>query len=59
MATRSADIPRHMAEADLLVHTCPAEPFGLVILEAMAVNLPVLVTDAAGWSAIVQDAEWF
>ena len=48
-----------MAEADLLVHTCPAEPFGLVILEAMAVNLPVLVTDAAGWSAIVQDAEWF
>ena len=51
----SGDVPNQMAHADLLVHTCPVEPFGLVILEAMAANLPVLVADAAGPGAIVQD----
>jgi glycosyltransferase involved in cell wall biosynthesis len=51
----SADIPNQMAAADLLVHTSPEEPFGLVVLEAMAANLPVLVPDAAGPGAIVED----
>jgi len=31
----SSEVARKMAEADLLVHTCPVEPFGLVILEAI------------------------
>lgn len=51
----SGDIPNKMAEADLLVHCCPVEPFGLVILEAMAANLAVLAADAAGPGAIVRD----
>jgi glycosyltransferase involved in cell wall biosynthesis len=51
----SGDVPHQMAQADLLVHCSPVEPFGLVILEAMAANLPVLVADAAGPGAIVQD----
>jgi len=51
----SGDIPDQMAKADLLLHTSPAEPFGLVLLEAMAANLVVLVADAAGPGAIVQD----
>ena len=51
----SADVPNQMAAADLLVHTSPEEPFGLVVLEAMAANLPVLVPDAAGPGAIVED----
>jgi glycosyltransferase involved in cell wall biosynthesis len=51
----SSEIPTHMSQADLLIHTCPEEPFGLVILEAMAANLAVLVPDSAGPGAIVQD----
>ncbi len=51
----SSDIPDRMAAADLLVHVSPAEPFGLVVLEAMAANLAVLVADAAGPGAIVED----
>jgi glycosyltransferase involved in cell wall biosynthesis len=51
----SGNVPNQMAGADLLVHTCPVEPFGLVILEAMAANLPVLVADGAGPGEIVQD----
>jgi glycosyltransferase involved in cell wall biosynthesis len=51
----SDDIPNQMAASDLLVHTSPEEPFGLVVLEAMAANIAVLVPDAAGPGAIVQD----
>jgi glycosyltransferase involved in cell wall biosynthesis len=51
----SAEVPNQMAAADLLVHTSPVEPFGLVVLEAMAANLPVLVPDAAGPGAIVEE----
>jgi len=44
-----------MAQADLLVHTCPSEPFGLVILEAMAARIPVLLPNEGGASSIVED----
>ncbi len=43
-----------MAEADMLLHLCPEEPFGLAILEAMAARLPVLVADAGGAAPIVE-----
>lgn len=48
------DLPRQVAEADLLLHLCPEEPFGLAILEAMAAEVPVLVPDAGGAGAIVE-----
>ena len=37
-----------IADADLLVHLCPVEPFGLAILEAMAAAVPVLVPNSGG-----------
>jgi glycosyltransferase involved in cell wall biosynthesis len=49
------DVPARLAEADLLLHLCPTEPFGLAILEAMAGGLPVLVPDRGGAGDIVQD----
>jgi glycosyltransferase involved in cell wall biosynthesis len=51
----SSDIPNLMSQADLLLHTSPEEPFGLVILEAMAANLAILCADAAGPGTIVKD----
>ncbi|MFM2052944.1 MAG: hypothetical protein RL456_981 [Pseudomonadota bacterium] len=53
-----ADAAQMLAHADLLLHTCPEEPFGLVLLEAFAAGVPVLVPNAGGAggaSGIVQD----
>ncbi len=51
----SPDIFKVMANSDLLLHLCPVEPFGLVILEAMAVGLPVLVPDQGGTKNLVEN----
>jgi glycosyltransferase involved in cell wall biosynthesis len=49
------DVPRALTRADLLLHLCPEEPFGLAILEAMAANLAVLVPDSGGAGSLVVD----
>ena len=51
----SEQIWQVMANCDLLLHLCPVEPFGLAILEAMAVGLPVLVPNRGGTKALVAD----
>jgi glycosyltransferase involved in cell wall biosynthesis len=51
------DVPERYAHSDLLIHTCPTEPFGLVILEAMAAHVPVLVPDCGGAASLVKDGE--
>ena len=43
-----------LADADLLLHTCPEEPFGLVMLEAFAAGVPVLAPNAGGAAIIVR-----
>lgn len=48
------EVAADLAKADLLVHTCPEEPFGLVVLEAMAADVPVLVPDQGGPDSIVE-----
>ena len=37
-----------LASADLLVHACPFETFGLGVAEAMSCGLPVVVPDSGG-----------
>jgi glycosyltransferase involved in cell wall biosynthesis len=51
----SGDIAGELAKADLLVHTCPVETFGLAVLEAMAAKLAVLVPDAGGTAMLIED----
>lgn len=50
-------VPQQLAQADLLVHTCPEEPFGLAILEAMRAGVPVLVPDTGGPADFIRDGE--
>ncbi|MDQ1329647.1 MAG: hypothetical protein QG641_2939 [Candidatus Poribacteria bacterium] len=49
------DMPDVMASFDVLVSASWAEPFGRVIIEAMAVGKPVIATMAGGAPEIVQD----
>jgi glycosyltransferase involved in cell wall biosynthesis len=49
------DVAGEMARADLLVHTCAYETFGLAVLEAMGAGLATLVPDKGGTAMLVQD----
>ena len=50
-----SSLESEIAASDLLVHLCPAEPFGLAILEAMVAGVPVLVPSSGGASEIVTE----
>jgi glycosyltransferase involved in cell wall biosynthesis len=49
------NVPDEIANSDLLLHLCPEEPFGLVVLEAMAVGVPVMVPNSGGAGDIIID----
>ncbi len=52
------DIPALLAAADVLVHSSVLpEPFGLVIVEAMAMERPVVASRFGGPAEIVRDGE--
>lgn len=44
-------------KANIYLHTASYEPFGLVLIEAMASGLPVVCTDASGNRDIINDGE--
>jgi len=50
------DVPRLLVAADLLLHPAYRETAGMVLIEAMAAGLPVLVTDVCGYSHHVERA---
>jgi glycosyltransferase involved in cell wall biosynthesis len=52
---RRRDVAELIAEIDMLLLPSWDEPFGLVVLEAMAVGTPVLVTTRGGVSEYVTD----
>jgi glycosyltransferase involved in cell wall biosynthesis len=45
---RTTHMAAEYADAGLLLHCCPAEPFGIIVLEAMACGLPVVAPAGAG-----------
>ena len=49
------DVNARLPEADFLLHLCPEEPFGLVILEAFVTGLVVIVPDSGGAGSLVDD----
>lgn len=49
------EMPRYFSAADAFVFAAPDEPWGLVVLEAMACGLPVVVPSTGGPSESVQD----
>lgn len=51
------DVLSLMRACDVFVLPSLAEPFGLVLVEAMALGKPVVATDAGGPREIVQDGE--
>jgi glycosyltransferase involved in cell wall biosynthesis len=50
-------MPQVLAAADLLVVASWAEPFGKVLVEAMALGKPVVGTAAGGVPEIIQDGQ--
>ncbi len=47
------NVPEWMQAMDVVVHASDAEPFGMVIIEAMALGKPVVAGDAGGPTEIV------
>ncbi|MBW2349489.1 MAG: glycosyltransferase family 4 protein [Deltaproteobacteria bacterium] len=50
------DVPRFLKAADLLLHPARQETAGMVLIEAMAAGLPVLVTEVCGYAEHVERA---
>jgi glycosyltransferase involved in cell wall biosynthesis len=53
MVGAQANVPMWMQAMDIVVHASDHEPFGMVIIEAMALGKPVIATDSAGPTEII------
>ena len=51
------DIPKVLHQADVFLLTSRREPFGIVIIEAMAAGCPVVATRSGGPETIITDGE--
>ena len=52
-----SNVPRWMQAMDIAVHASQAEPFGMVIVEAMALGKPVVAGATGGPQEIITDGE--
>lgn len=51
------NVSQILRETDYLLHPTPREPFGVVLVEAMALGIPALASNEGGPAEIVQDGE--
>jgi glycosyltransferase involved in cell wall biosynthesis len=51
------DIRRIVSSLDILVNASSSEPFGMTIIEAMALGTPVVATETGGVSEIITDGK--
>ena len=52
----NVDFPEHfLSKAKIYIHTAKYEPFGLVLIEAMAAGLPLVCTNAKGNKDIIEE----
>ena len=54
-SVRDEEMPKYFAAADVFAFSAVDEPWGLVVLEAMAYGLPVVVPCTGGTAEMVQD----
>lgn len=54
---QTENIVEHYHVSDIYVHTAYYEPFGLVLLEAMAAGLPVIALDGMGNRDVIQNGD--
>ena len=52
-----ADVPHWMQAMDIVVHASDREPFGIVVVEAMALSKPVIAGAAGGPAEIITDGK--
>ena len=55
LAGLQRNIPEWMQAMDVIVHASDHEPFGIVVIEAMALGKPVVAGNAAGPTEIITD----
>ncbi len=55
MVGLQSDIPEWMQAMDMIVHASDNEPFGIVIIEAMALGKPVIAGNRGGPTEIITD----
>jgi glycosyltransferase involved in cell wall biosynthesis len=55
LAGLQSNVPEWMQAMDVIVHASDHEPFGIVVIEAMALGKPVIAGNAAGPTEVITD----
>ena len=55
LAGLQSNVPEWMQAMDVIVHASDHEPFGIVVIEAMALGKPVVAGNAAGPTEVITD----